>query len=397
MQAGESAQSPITAFADEYDDGLSELEAIEAELEALYDSRVCTFLVSLLSSASASTRVLAGATYLLAMMTAGKGSNAEEWRTQMVKGCGILRLVALLSAQSSSVCFNALLVLVNFLRHCPVSHKEMLRLGALRKFALLLDEAEDEPQQNLCADAFECLCKSEMEVMPGELLQTGCTAKIVSWLGCASSDRVAGKVLKSLAGLVERDGASDTNLAMGLQIAGPLMALVRGAGSTSLRAAALEALATICASTEHGQRHREECRVQGCVLLLVGLLESANDRETLVQVLNSLAVLAALDPRCREEIINSSCQYQLQRFVRPPGLTSPRKSYAAVIKEEKKEDDFAVVEVDETLVGEEHAALVHFLLQLCSTKRPLHFPECRDKVSSPAKVGAKIAARVGAD
>lgn len=36
-------------------------------------------------------------------------------------------------------------------------------------------------------------------------------------------------------------------------------------------------------------------------------------------------------------------------------------------------------------------------VQLCSTKRPLHFPECRDKVSSPAKVGAKIAARVGAD
>lgn len=58
----------------------------------------------------------------------------------------------------------------------------------------------------------------------------------MSWLGCASSDRVAGKVLKSLAGLVERDGASDTNLAMGLQIAGPLMALVRGAGSTNLRA-----------------------------------------------------------------------------------------------------------------------------------------------------------------
>jgi hypothetical protein len=81
-------------------------------------------------------------------------------------------------------------------------------------------------------------------------------------------------------------------------------------------------------------------------------------------VLNSLAVLAALDPRCREEIVNSSCQYQLQRFVRPPGLTSPRKSYAAVIKEEKKEDDFAGVEVDETLVGEEHAALVHFLLQV---------------------------------
>lgn len=48
--------------------------------------------------------------------------------------------------------------------------------------------------------------------------------------------------------------------------------------------AALEALATICASPEHGQRHREECRAQGCVLLLVGLLESAGDSETLVQV-----------------------------------------------------------------------------------------------------------------
>lgn len=82
-QAGESAQSPATVFADEFDDGAAELEAIEAELEALYDIRVCTFLVSLLSSASASTRVLAGATYLLAMMTAGKGSNAEEWRTQV--------------------------------------------------------------------------------------------------------------------------------------------------------------------------------------------------------------------------------------------------------------------------------------------------------------------------
>jgi hypothetical protein len=87
-QAGESAQSPITAYADEYEDGLAELEAIEAELEALYDSRVCTFLVSLLSSASASTRMLAGATYLLAMMTAGKGSNAEEWRIQVCVRAG---------------------------------------------------------------------------------------------------------------------------------------------------------------------------------------------------------------------------------------------------------------------------------------------------------------------
>lgn len=91
----------------------------------------------------------------------------------MTKGCGILRLVALLSAQSCSVRFNALLVLVNFLRHCPASHKEVLRLGALRKFALLLEEAEDEPQQNLCADAFECLARSEVPAMQGELLQTG--------------------------------------------------------------------------------------------------------------------------------------------------------------------------------------------------------------------------------
>lgn len=61
-------------------------------------------------------------------------------------------------------------------------------------------------------------------------------AKIVSWLGCASSDRVAGKVLKSLAGMVDRNGPFDTSQAVGLQLAGPLMALVRGTGSTALRA-----------------------------------------------------------------------------------------------------------------------------------------------------------------
>ncbi|GBG68598.1 hypothetical protein CBR_g3142 [Chara braunii] len=271
--------------------------ALAEELASLYNPQLYDLLMSVLSSPSTGTRVSAGATYFLALLTAGTSSNAEALRTRMTNKTGVVRLITLLSAASSSVRFNALLVLVNLLRHCPDVHAEVLRLGGLRKIAMMFGEAVEEPQQNICLTALLCLCESKLAAIPAELLRMGAVGKVLSWIGSRrTSKRVAHKALASLASLVDLDGA--TRKAMFEQQAVvPLLSLLRRAKTEELLVPALELLALFCGEKEIGNEPRTQCLQVAGYEIVMELAQRATESSILIQALRVLCVSTEVDDR----------------------------------------------------------------------------------------------------
>eukprot|EP00249_Psilotum_nudum_P021068 c27959_g1_i2 orf=284-1081(+) len=210
----------------------SEHEQVQRELAALYGNCCNSWLIGLLRSASISVRALAGATYLLALLTAGESMYAEDFRLKVVEGCGVFRLVALLSAESASVRFNALLALGNLLRHCPNVHSEFLRLGALRKLSVLFNQACEEPQKNACVDGFLCLCGSEVSGMCEELSRGGFVVQLLQWISGETSTRVAIKAVKSISALLNKVPARSHILE--LNLVEPLLSLLKEGESKEL-------------------------------------------------------------------------------------------------------------------------------------------------------------------
>eukprot|EP00270_Netrium_digitus_P002167 TRINITY_DN12407_c0_g1_i1.p1 TRINITY_DN12407_c0_g1~~TRINITY_DN12407_c0_g1_i1.p1 ORF type:complete len:414 (+),score=44.20 TRINITY_DN12407_c0_g1_i1:158-1399(+) len=287
---------------------LKDAENSEADDGAkLHDEQIYNLIVGLLSSSIASARTLAGATYFLALQTAGSNDEASSWRVKLVSGCGFPRLVGLLSAKSFSVRYNSLLVLTNVLKNCPKAHTEFLRLGAVRKLTFLFNDAAEERQQNVCLDSLLCLCNSEEKGMNAELLRSQCIFKLVEWIGADSSERVVTKGLSVVISLLRKE-LNARALVLQLSIVPSLLNLLKSAKSDKLIKVALETMAALCENLDGGQ-HYVDLHSLGGVALLLDLVESAEvEGEQFCQVLRILTFAARWDSCCRNEITSrKSC------------------------------------------------------------------------------------------
>eukprot|EP00246_Nothoceros_aenigmaticus_P003418 TRINITY_DN14574_c0_g1_i1.p1 TRINITY_DN14574_c0_g1~~TRINITY_DN14574_c0_g1_i1.p1 ORF type:complete len:403 (-),score=67.85 TRINITY_DN14574_c0_g1_i1:336-1544(-) len=298
-----------SAFEDEQ--GNVSSEELQAELAALYDDACYNLLVRVLSSAVVDTRALAGATYLLALLTAGSSVYAEGLRNKMVKGVGTIRLVALLSQDSESVKCNALLVMGNLLRHCSAVHSEFLRLGGIRKLAALFRQAHEEPQQNVCMDAFLSLCDSRVPGVLDELTTTGCVGLVLELVTMDTSERVLKKALHALKMMLSKDSPTRSSI-LELSLVKSVLSVICNGSHTHLLNS-LWILENICQGKE-GEVHRRKFVKHGGVKFLVTLLDSTEDRETELQVVQILASLAALDVSVRATIaaLDASCLTSLR-------------------------------------------------------------------------------------
>eukprot|EP01018_Ginkgo_biloba_P019723 Gb_21825 [translate_table: standard] len=358
----------------------------ENELSALYDEWLCTWLLGILTSTAVSTRALAGATYFLALSTAGGSKHADEFRSKLVNVRGIPKLVALLSYESVSVRFNALLAFGNLLRHCPTTHSEAVRLGTLRKLAFLFQEAQEEPQQNLCVDTFLCLCDSDLPGMFDELQRNGIVNHALNWIHCTTSERVCKKVIESINILLDKTSESRNGL-LCLQLVQPLLSVVKTSAYDEIRLVALTALESACCKEDSGmQRTHFVCN--GGVKILMQIVESKNII-LLIQAIQMLALLAVLDEKARQEITGlSSCLQYLRNI-----LHSPNSEYEAFLAVSGKKDN---EETELVPLMKEHVTAIRILSKVCSVSiqaQQEHHP-CSPKIIAAPGI---MAARVGAE
>ncbi|KAL2630161.1 hypothetical protein R1flu_014847 [Riccia fluitans] len=384
------ALQELQSCGEDGDDDVS--EEAQNELSILYHDRCYTQLVSMLSSAGLSARALAGVTYLLALLTAGNSDYAEDFRSKMLKGSGVLRLVALLSAESVSVRFNALLVLGNLLRHCPTVQREILRLGGVRKLAMLFEQACEEPQQNLCADAFLLLCDSDIPELCQELLKIGSAASLLKWIGSRTSERVAKKAVTSINIMLEKSAAVRSGV-LQLSLVEPLLSVVKRRTSPELLKAALVVLEKVCCQEENNQ-HRLSFIERGGVSVLLKLLGATNDRELLGQVVRMLTSLANLDARTKHEVANNgSClQFLQELLIANNGVQPQTRQTASSSKTAEVEHPHELFPLPNDLV-----AAIRLLFQACSNSKS---PQSGKRMGNCAPVyqveAGRVAAKVGA-
>eukprot|EP00249_Psilotum_nudum_P021069 c27959_g2_i1 orf=372-1607(+) len=358
---------------------LSEQEEVQPELAALYGDCCYTWLINLLGSTLISVRALAGATYLLALLTAGESNYAEDFRRKVVKGCGVFRLVALLSAQSVSVRFNALLALGNLLRHCPNVHSEFLRLGALRKLSVLFNQACEEPQKNACVDGFLCLCNSETSGMCEELSTAGFVAQLLQWISGETSTRVAIKAVESISALLDK-GLARSHI-LKLNLVQPLLSLLEVSESKELNMAVLTLLECVCCS-EDGMSQRVYFVDNDGVRILTQMIQLNENRELLLQVVRMFGVLVVLDMRVRQEIIGmDSCLQYLQ------GLLCSHSEARRDANQKKG----GTCELFPLL--DEHVASIQLLCKVCHNNSSLGKGSllcARSAVSSSGRLAARV-------
>lgn len=359
----------------------------ENELSALYDEWICTWVLHILTSNEVSCRALAGASYFLALSTAGGSKHAEEFRDKLIDVRGIHKLVALLSHESASVRFNALLALGNLLRHCPTTHSEALRLGALRKLALIFNEAREEPQQNLCMDTFLCLCDSDLPGIFHELHDNGLINQAFDWVHCTTSKRICKKVIESINVLIDKTSESRSGL-LQLHLVQPLLSVIRTNQCNKLRLVALMALESACCK-EDGEMQRNDFICDGGVKTLMQIIESKNV-VLLVQAIQILALLAVLDDKARQEITGmSSCLQFLGNIL--PSSTVDFEAYLIVLSSEDNEEPEVVP------LLKEHATAIRLLCKVCNIKlqgRQKHHTCAPNIIGATSGV---VAAKVGAE
>ncbi|KAH9307313.1 hypothetical protein KI387_035224, partial [Taxus chinensis] len=307
----------------------------ENELSALYDDWICAWVLDILTSKAVSSRALAGASYFLALSTAGGSKHAEEFRGKLIDVRGIQKLVALLSHESASVRFNALLALGNLLRHCPITHSEALRLGAVRKLALVFHEAREEPQQNLCIDTFLCLCDSDLPGIFHELHHNGLINQALVWVHRATSKRICKKAIESINVLLDKTPESRSGL-LQLHLVQPLLSVIRNSPCNELCLVSLMALESACCK-EDGGMQRNDFIGDGGVKTLMQIIESKNVI-FLVQAIQILAVLAVLDEKARQQIIEmSSCLQFLGNILPSPTVEFEACLVVSTTKDEEPE------------------------------------------------------------